>query len=203
MTYVKVCGIRRTEDVINANRVRPDLVGFIFFGGSKRYVSPYQAVRLARGLDPAIQTVGIFVDEAADVIASICESDSLDWIQLHGKEDNAFIRDLRTKTGARIMKTFFVRSAADVDAARDSEADLVMFASPNGFGTVFDWSCIHDIGRDYVISGGLNRDNVGDVVRKYRPRGVDVSTGVESDASKSWSKMSDFMDAVREADLFS
>jgi len=199
MTYIKICGMRRTDDIINANRVRPDFVGFIFHHSSRRFISAYMAARLRYGLDNDIGTVGVFKNESVDIIKSFCESDVIDWIQLQGDEDNAFIKDVRAVTGKKVVQAFSPTEDG-VRLASESEADLVMFVCPKRFDGWWQTEHIRDVGRDFVISGGITPENVGSVIKTLRPYGVDVSTGVELDASKNWAKMNAFVTAVHECD---
>ena len=98
-TKIKICGMRRIEDIEAANACRPDFIGFILSPGFRRSVTPEAAEQLARKLAPGILKVGVFVDESIETVADA--AGFLDLIQLHGKEDNSYIRDLR----GRLAKT--------------------------------------------------------------------------------------------------
>lgn len=199
MTQVKICGMRRQEDIRHANRLRPEMIGFVFWKPSKRYVSPDEAAKLRSILDDGITPVGVFVDEDPKVVADIATNGTIDMIQLHGAEDEEYIHGLRKLTDAPIIRTFCVRSEEDLVKASGSSADMVLLDNGKGTGQTFDWTLMRDLGRDFILSGGLSESNVGDAVRRFHPFAVDVSSAVETDGFKDRSKMERFIDAVRSA----
>ncbi len=199
MTQVKICGMRRPEDIRHANRLRPEMIGFVFWRPSKRYVSPDEAAKLRSILDDGITPVGVFVDEDPRVVADIANQGTIDRIQLHGAEDEEYIHGLRKLTDAPIIKTFCVRSEEDLVKASESSADMVLLDNGKGTGQTFDWTLMRDLGRDFILSGGLSESNVGDAVRRFHPFAVDVSSAVETDGFKDRSKMERFIDAFRSA----
>ena len=199
MTQVKICGMRRPEDIRHANRLRPEMIGFVFWKPSKRYVSPDEAAKLRSILDNDITPVGVFVDEDPKVVADIATNGTIDMIQLHGAEDEEYIHGLRKLTDAPIIRTFCVRSEEDLVKASGSSADMVLLDNGKGTGQTFDWTLMRDLGRDFILSGGLSESNVGDAVRRFHPFAVDVSSAVETDGFKDRSKMERFIDAVRSA----
>ena len=197
MTIVKVCGMTRPEDIDAANRLRPDMVGFVFHRPSRRRVTKEEAMGLGSMLDPSIRRVGVFVDEDPLVIADLVGCGAIDTVQLHGVEDGAYIRGLARLVNAPIIKTFIVRDGSDIEAANMCEADMVLLDAGMGSGRTFDWSLLDGMGRDYILSGGLDPGNVSEAVDRYRPFGVDVSSGVETDGRKDPAKIGAFLDAVR------
>lgn len=199
MTQVKICGMRRQEDIRHANRLRPEMIGFVFWKPSKRYVSPDEAAKLRSILDDGITPVGVFVDEDPKVVADIATNGTIDMIQLHGAEDEEYIHGLRKLTDAPIIRTFCVRSEEDLVKASGSSADMVLLDNGKGTGQTFDWTLMKDLGRDFILSGGLSESNVGDAVRRFHPFAVDVSSAMETDGFKDRSKMERFIDAVRSA----
>ncbi|MDY5679105.1 MAG: phosphoribosylanthranilate isomerase [Candidatus Methanomethylophilaceae archaeon] len=199
MTQVKICGMRRPEDIRHANRLRPEMIGFVFWKPSKRYVSPDEAAKLRSILDNGITPVGVFVDEDPKVVADIATNGTIDMIQLHGAEDEEYIHGLRKLTDAPIIRTFCVRSEEDLVKASGSSADMVLLDNGKGTGQTFDWTLMKDLGRDFILSGGLSESNVGDAVRRFHPFAVDVSSAMETDGFKDRSKMERFIDAVRSA----
>ena len=199
MTQVKICGMRRPEDIRHANRLRPEMIGFVFWKPSKRYVSPDEAAKLRSILDDGITPVGVFVDEDPRIVADIATNGTIDMIQLHGAEDEEYIHGLRKLTDAPIIRTFCVRSEEDLVKASGSSADMVLLDNGKGTGQTFDWTLMKDLGRDFILSGGLSESNVGYAVRRFHPFAVDVSSAVETDGFKDRSKMEKFIDAVRSA----
>lgn len=199
MTQVKICGMRRPEDIRHANRLRPEMIGFVFWKPSKRYVSPDEAAKLRSILDDSITPVGVFVDEDPRIVADIATNGTIDMIQLHGAEDEEYIHGLRKLTDAPIIRTFCVRSEEDLVKASGSSADMVLLDNGKGTGQTFDWTLMKNFGRDFILSGGLSESNIGDAVRRFHPFAVDVSSAVETDGFKDRSKMERFIDAVRSA----
>lgn len=199
MTEVKICGMRRLEDIRYANELRPDMIGFVFWKPSKRYVSADDASELRSSLDTGITPVGVFVDEDPRVVADIANRGIVDMVQLHGVEDEEYIHGLRRLTNVPIIRTFCVRSEEDLVRASESSADMVLLDNGKGTGQTFDWTLMRDLGRDFILSGGLSASNVGDAVRRFHPHAVDVSSAVETDGFKDRSKMEQFIDAVRSA----
>ena len=191
--------MRRPEDIRHANRLRPEMIGFVFWKPSKRYVSPDEAAKLRSILDDGITPVGVFVDEDPRVVADIATNGTIDTIQLHGAEDEEYIHGLRKLTDAPIIRTFCVRSEEDLVKASGSSADMVLLDNGKGTGQTFDWTLMRDLGRDFILSGGLSESNIGDAVRRFHPFAVDVSSAMETDGFKDRSKMERFIDAVRSA----
>ena len=199
MTEVKICGMRRLEDIRYANELRPDMIGFVFWRPSKRYVSADDASELRSSLDTGITPVGVFVDEDPRVVADIANRGIVNIVQLHGVEDEEYIHGLRRLTDAPIIRTFCDRSGEDLVKASESSADMILLDNGKGTGQTFDWTLMRDLRRDFILSGGLSASNVGDAVRRFHPHAVDVSSAVETDGFKDRSKMEQFIDAVRSA----
>lgn len=202
MTKIKLCGMSRPCDIRAANALLPDYIGFVFAPKSRRYVSPEKAAELKRMLDPGIRAAGVFVDEKPQVIEALVSRGVIDAVQLHGREDEDYIQDLRRRLGnTRILQAFSIRSERDAKRAEESSADLILADSPGGgTGEVFDWGMLRKVARPYFLAGGLNPDNAGDAVNALAPYGVDVSSGIETDGQKDWKKMEKFVLAVRRAD---
>ena len=202
MTKIKLCGLSRPCDIRAANELLPDYIGFVFAPKSRRYVSPEKAAELKRMLDPGIRAAGVFVDEQPQVIEALVSRGVIDAVQLHGREDEDYIQDLRRRLGnTRILQAFSIRSERDAKRAEESSADLILADSPGGgTGEVFDWGMLRKVARPYFLAGGLNPDNAGDAVNALAPYGVDVSSGIETGGEKDRKKMEKFVLAVRRAD---
>ena len=221
-TGIKICGMRRKEDIEAANACRPDFIGFILSPGFRRSVTPEAAEQLPRRLAPGILKVGVFVNESVEKVASA--AGFLDMIQLHGNEDNAYIRDLRGRLmttndprgraattndprGRLLIQAFRIRCANDLKRAMESEADYLLLDNGTGTGEAFDWSLIRDAealkhgaaAKPWILAGGLGPDNVAEAVRRFRPFAVDLSSGAETDGWKDPEKMARCVQAVREA----
>ena len=153
-------------------------------------------------LDPGIRAAGVFVDEQPQVIEALVSRGVIDAVQLHGRENEDYIQDLRKQLGnTRIIQAFSICSEQDAKRAEESSADMILADSPGGgTGEVFDWTLLRKIRRPYFLAGGLTSDNAGDAVNVLAPYGVDVSSGIETDGYKDWKKMEKFVLAVRRAD---
>ena len=184
-------------DIQAANGLRPDYVGFVFFVKSRRNLSPKQAAKLKEALDPGIQAVGVFVDEAPEKIALLLEEGVIDVAQLHGQEDISYFNRLRELTGKPIIKAFRVEKPEDCLAAENFPSEYLLLDSGMGSGVTFDWSAVAGVKRDFFLAGGLSPENVADAIKNIHPFGVDVSSGIESDGVKDYQKMAAFVAAVR------
>lgn len=198
MTKIKLCGLKRPQDIQAANELLPAYIGFVFAPKSRRYVHPDRAEELRRMLNPGIIPVGVFVNETPETVAALLDRGIIDIAQLHGKEDAAYIRRLRQLNKKPLIQAFRVDTPADVAAAQASPADYVLLDSgAGGTGTCFDWSLLQDIQRPYFLAGGLTPENVGGAVATLHPYAVDVSSGIETDGAKDKEKMTQFVRAVR------
>ena len=199
MTRIKLCGLSRIYDVEAANELLPEYVGFVFWPKSRRYVSPEIAESLRKNLAPEILSVGVFVDEDPQNIASLIQRGIIDVIQLHGHENDEYISVLRKLTGGKtIIKAF------KFGEVRKTSADYVMIDSGMGTGRTFDWSAFsitHNTNYPLFIAGGLTPENVGQAIRTFHPFAVDVSSGIETDGIKDKAKMTAFVEAVRKETL--
>ena len=197
-TKIKFCGLRREEDVKFAASLDADFMGFILTDRFKRYIAPEEVARLKEFVPSKTRTVGVFVDEPADYVITAAKTAKLDMVQLHGSEDDAYIVEIKEKTGLPVIKMIKPETIDDIITARQSLADLILLDSgAGGTGRVFDWSLAEKLGRDYILAGGLAPENVGEAVERLRPFAVDVSSGVETDGIKDFSKMKAFAAEVR------
>lgn len=197
MTKIKLCGLRRPCDVEYVNELMPEYVGFVFAKGSKRYVSPKEAAVLGIALQEGIIPVGVFVDECPEVVADLVNHRIIKAVQLHGREDEDYIRRLRKLTDCTIIQAFRIADETDVVAANQSSADYVLLDSGGGSGETFDWSLIKEINRPYFLAGGLTHANVKDAISELHPFGVDASSSLETDGFKDKEKMAAFVRTVR------
>ena len=193
MTKIKFCGLRTLDDISFANELLPEYVGFVFASKSKRYITPAQANELRNALDKKICAVGVFVNEKISTVAEFLNTGIIDAAQLHGNENDAYIKNLRGLTDKPIIKAF---QSDNITAAEKSLADFVLLDSGAGGGKVFDWTQIN-LQREYFLAGGLTVENVGAAIELLHPFAVDASSGIETDGRKDFSKMAAFAKAVR------
>lgn len=195
---IKICGLFREEDIAFVNEARPDYAGFVInFPASHRSISADRLIRLSGRLDKGIEPVGVFVDEKIEAVAKLLNAGAISTAQLHGTEDNEYIRLLRVRApGKKIIKAFKIESAADIAAAENSTADMILLDNGYGTGKCFDWSLIGSIARPFVLAGGLTPRNIPEAIEKFQPYAVDVSSGVEIEKVKDRMKI---IEAVRAA----
>jgi len=200
-TKIKICGLRRLEDIQYVNEVLPEYIGFVFWEKSRRNVSFDEAKALREALDDRIQSAGVFVDADIDFIVKLVTEGVISIVQLHGKESEDTISRIRelVPTGTLIVKAYEVNETEDIEAANASCADMILVDSGKGSGNTFDWSILSKINRDYFLAGGLSCENVEDAVSKLHPCVVDVSSKVETDGVKDRNKIIEFCKAVRRA----
>ncbi len=199
-TQIKMCGLRRPEDIRAVNGLKPEYIGFVFFPGSRRYITPETANALKEMLDPGIEAVGVFVDENPETVAELLADRTIDMAQLHGHEDEQYLARLRKLTDRPLIRAFRIRSAEDAMRAQASSADRILLDAGAGDGKTFDWSWLRTVKRPYFLAGGLNPENAARAVLELKPYAVDVSSGIETDGFKDIQKMRAFIRAVRTED---
>ena len=198
MTNIKLCGLTREEDIKNANELKPEYVGFVFYDKSRRNVTKAQAKKLKSLLNPEIKAVGVFVNAKLSEVEDLFEENIIDVAQLHGNEDENYIKELMDNN-IPVIKTFKANSPDEILKAEKSSADMIMFDAGNGEGVqIKDLKLLTYIDRPFILAGGLNQENVAAAISITKPYGVDVSSGIETDSLKDGNKMRQFVKAVRE-----
>lgn len=197
MTGIKFCGLRREEDILTANELRPDYIGFVFAEKSRRAVTRETAARLRALLREDIPAVGVFVDAQPETVAFLLEEGIINLAQLHGREDAEYIARLRDLSGKPIIQAFRIRSSGDVKRAEKSSADYVLLDAGAGDGKTFEWELAESVARPCFLAGGLTPENAGEAVERLHPFALDVSSSIETDGVKDPEKMRAFMRAVR------
>ncbi len=192
MMKIKICGLKRPEDIEAVNEVLPDYMGFVFWGRSRRCVSDERAEELAEMVDKRIKKVGVFVDDDPEHILRLCKSGVIDVIQLHGSEDADYIRSIRKSTSCPVIKAFNIDRISGFGEMENSPADHVMADPGKGDGITFDWQRLKQLKRPFFLAGGLNALNVADAIEALHPYAVDVSSGVETGGVKDRGKMIEF-----------
>lgn len=198
MTKIKFCGMRRPEDIEAANEILPDFIGFILAPRFWRYVPLDTVKNLASMADPKIKRVGVFVDNPESDVLEALKSGAVNMAQLHGGEDEEYIKKIQRAASKPVIKAFKITCAEDIKKASESPADLILLDAGTGTGERFDWSLIKNIGRDFILAGGLNPENVREAVERFHPYAVDLSSGIETDKVKDPSKMRAVAEAVRQ-----
>ena len=200
---IKICGMRRMEDIEAVNAVRPEYAGFVFDSTRKRYIPFERARELAEHLDPFIEPVGVFVNAAVSHVLEGCHLAGIRTVQLHGQETNEYIEDLRRQADfpLRIIQAIRIEKREDVQRAEKSRADLILLDSgKGGTGTAFEWSLVKSAKRPFILAGGLGPDNVQAAIGAVHPAGVDASSSLETEGFKDPEKIRRFCEAVRSAE---
>lgn len=218
MTIVKICGITNLDDARVARDAGADMLGFIFYPPSPRYVTPQRAREIvleirkleveSRKAESGIRTVGVFVNESLDHVRAMMETAALDLAQLHGQESPEFVQAF----GTRAYKSIQARDVENARALMEQYrvvlngstpafiADAPPAQLPGGNGMVADWSIAREIARTFpiLLAGGLNADNARDAIAQVQPWGVDVSSGVErAPGLKDHTKVREFIERVK------
>jgi phosphoribosylanthranilate isomerase len=209
---VKICGLKTPEALDVALEAGADMVGFVFFPPSPRHVGYDVARTLATRIRGRAQRVALTVDASDEQFGAIIEALAPDLLQLHGQETPERVVAVRARFGRPVMKALPIAERADLSAIRlyDKLADRVLFDAraprdatrPGGLGRSFDWRLLENlaIGVPFMLSGGLDANNVSEALRITRAGGVDVSSGVErAPGVKDVDKIRAFIRAARDA----
>jgi len=186
MTLIKICGITNKIDAVNAASLGVDMLGFVFYENSKRYVSPEIVRDIVSELPDSIAKVGVFVDEDKDKVLAIAEEAGLDTLQFHGDETPSYCAGF--KPDYKVIKAFRLKDRKSLKDVNDYDVDFDLFDTyrsddVGGTGQTFDWKILKDFEllRPEILSGGLN-----------------AATGVEeSYGKKSLKLMKRFVEEVR------
>lgn len=185
------------------NRVKPDYAGFVFAPG-RRQVTAEQAENLRRQLDPAIAAVGVFVKAPVEEAAALANRGTIQLIQLHGEEDEAYVKTLRWRTQAPIIRVIRVRGPESLWDLDRYDCDYFLLDTYSGsqfggMGKTFDHSLIRQarFPRPFFLAGGLDPANVAAAIAESSPFGVDTSSGIETAGIKDENKIRAFVSAVR------
>ncbi|MDH5435389.1 MAG: phosphoribosylanthranilate isomerase [Gammaproteobacteria bacterium] len=201
---IKICGITRPEDAILASNLGVDAIGLVFYGGSPRAVTIEQAQAITAVLPPFISLVGLFVDESQYEIQAVLDEVSLDVLQFHGDQTQAFCSDF----GRRYFKALRIGANTNIEQEMNDYTDTSAFLldshsekARGGTGEAFDWEKVPaKTKKPIILAGGLNPDNVAAAIQQTSPYAVDVSSGVESSKGiKDAEKMAAFVRAVQGA----
>jgi len=211
---VKICGLKTPEALDVALEAGADMVGFVFFPPSPRHVGLAAAAELGRRVGDCARKVALIVDADDVLLKSITDALRPDLLQLHGAETPARVQAINARFGLPVMKAIAVEARADLAAVKlyDTVADRLLFDArapreatrPGGLGKPFDWHLLEelDLAVPYMLSGGLDPDNVAAALRITSAPGVDVSSGVErAPGEKDHDKIRAFIRAARRVQM--
>ncbi len=209
-TLIKICGITRLEDGLSALGAGADWLGFIRYAKSKRHRPIEDCAEVVKRLraeaEHPFKAVAVYVDAPQDVIRAEIDQAGFDRVQLHGAETMRVVQALAASVPViKAIKISDADSLARADAfpGVDLLTDTEDPNLPGGTGRGYDVGLLEELAarRRVIVAGGLNVNNVGEVVRRLHPFGVDVSSGVEvSPGIKDPKTIREFIRAVREAD---
>ncbi|MDQ2939963.1 MAG: phosphoribosylanthranilate isomerase [Actinomycetota bacterium] len=204
---VKICGITNLEDAREAVRLGAWAIGLVHHEESPRSCDPATAVEIGAELRRRCEVVGVFVNPKLDQVEAAAADEGLSIVQLNGEEGPSFCTEVARRTGAKVIKTIHVSSAADVRGADAFRTDFHMFDTRRGdlwggTGETFDWDLL--AGRrskvPAILAGGLRPDNVAAAAEAAHPFAVDVASGVEAEPGrKDHELLASFLEAARAA----
>ncbi len=198
MPKIKICGLKRKEDVSFVNAACPDYAGFVF-AGVKRKIDFNTATKFRALLDDKIQSAGVFVNGEIDDIVNLCVDKIINLVQLHGGEDESYIGRLKERIKNPVVKVVRVK---DKIYSTATKADFVLFdtyscSEYGGSGKVFDWDLLKECRKPFFLAGGLDKDNIAAAVKKLNPYCVDLSSGVETNGVKDLNKIIETVKVLR------
>lgn len=204
---IKLCGLKRIEDIEAVNKAKPDYIGFVFAKKSRRYVSTETAERLKQHLNPDIEAVGVFVNEDIDKVIEQAKKQVIDVIQLHGEEDVAYVKDLKKAVDVPIIKAISMTkqdARQQINMWEISDVDyLLLDSGDGGTGEQFNYKLLQEIGnlkKPYFLAGGLNPENLENAVQQLQnnqPYALDLSSGIETNGIKDLDKIKKAVEAAR------
>jgi phosphoribosylanthranilate isomerase len=200
---IKLCGMMKPQDIIWANELMPDFVGFVF-AASRRQLSREEAAEFRQKLNKSIPTVGVYVNEAADAVVSDFKNGIINIAQLHGNENLDYIEKLKHAVPElKIIKAIRVNTSEDVENSLDLPVDWLLFDTykkgvAGGTGESFNWDMVKNVKRPFFLAGGLTADNLSQAM-EIRPFAFDLSSGIETDGLKDFEKMKRVVELVRSA----
>ncbi|HEY9051366.1 MAG TPA: phosphoribosylanthranilate isomerase [Gammaproteobacteria bacterium] len=204
-TRVKICGITRPQDAVEAARLGVDAIGLVFYAKSPRHVSIEQAQAICKVVPGFVSVVSLFMNADTDQVKQVLQQVPIDLIQFHGTESADYCRAF----GRPYIKAVGMADQTDLQThletyqdARGLLLDSHATGAAGGTGETFDWGCIPEpMRRTIILAGGLNPGNVADAILKIRPYAVDLSSGVESAPGiKDAQLMTQLMNEVKRVD---
>lgn len=209
MVKLKICGLRRFEDIEMVNKYKPDYIGFVF-ADSPRKVTYEEAKELSDSLREDIVPVGVFVNEHMSFIVKLFKDGIISIAQLHGDEDEDYIKNLKAKSIEETGKEIPVINAIEIKDSvdynnkllkwLDSASDYFILDSGKGSGKTFDWSLIDKenefFSNSIFLAGGLNSENIALAIEGFNPFALDLSSSVETDGFKDEIKIKQIVEII-------
>lgn len=197
MVKLKICGIKREEDIELMNKYKPDFIGFVFADSSRKI--SYELSKTLKGkLNPQIKTVGVFVNHEINEILKLFQENIIDMAQLHGNESQDYINTLKEKTDnkLKIIKAIEIKSKNDLDNL-NYDVDFLLLDSGKGSGKTFPWHLVgQKIDKNFFLAGGINKDNINEAIEKFQPYAIDLSSSVEKEGFKDEELIKEVMERI-------
>lgn len=190
MAKIKICGLKRKEDIYYVNDLKPDYIGFILTDGFRRSISVSVARELQTLLDKDIKTVGVFVNDDIEKINSAVDEGIIDIVQLHGQESPEYCKKIK----APVIKYF---APLDFDNITDYDTEYYLFDSGTGSGKTFDWDKIPQSEKPFFLAGGINKNNIKTAIDRINPYCIDLSSAVETNGVKDYNKINEIMECMK------
>lgn len=199
---IKICGVRRAEDIAAVNAAMPDYVGFVFVPASRRYVADRAAYSLRGGLKEGILPVGVFADESVGRVCEIAKEGIISLIQLHGEESEEYMERVKERTGLPVIKAISMTCGSAGESLERWErscADyLLLDSGRGGTGKPFDYGILkRKPQKPFFLAGGLTAESIPQAAAAMKPYAVDLSGGVESGGAKDPEKIMKAVCAAR------
>ena len=198
MVKIKICGIRRLEDIEMVNKYKPDYIGFVF-AESKRQVSHELASELKSNLDSNIISTGVFVNADLEEIVKLFDEGVIEVAQLHGNENEEYINVLKEKTNSelKIIKAIEMSEDKNLLYYDNLDVDYLLLDSGKGSGKTFDWRLIKsDLKKEFFLAGGIDSTNVKQAIEQFNPYAIDLSSSLETDGFKDENKIKEIMEVI-------
>lgn len=199
MVRIKICGLKRLEDIAIVNKYKPNYVGFVF-ADSKRKVSHDLALEMKTNLSSDIISVGVFVDAEIDEIVKLFDEGVIEIAQLHGLESEDYIRNLKENTNhkLKIINAIEMSDKKNLLDYDNSISDYLLLDSGKGSGKTFDWNLIRtDLEKKFFLAGGINSSNISKAIDEFNPYAIDLSSSVETDGFKDELKIKEIMEVIK------
>jgi phosphoribosylanthranilate isomerase len=206
-TKIKICGLTRPEDIAAANQTLPDYIGFVF-APSRRRINEQTAKALKEQLSTKIKAVGVFVNHDIKAITKLYKSGTIDLIQLHGDEDDEYIKTLKTHCDCPVIKAIGIGKTFPALPKNPQNIDYILFDTSSssgergGTGEVFDWNLLKKYNESphnnppFFLAGGLNAANITKAIQALNPFCIDISSGAETNGQKDANKIKELVRLV-------
>lgn len=197
MVKLKICGIKTVDDIEIINNHTPDYIGFVF-AKSKRQIDFETAKTLKNHLKVDIPIVGVFVDSPINEIIKLYKNNIINIAQLHGNENKEYINQLKSlEPNLELIKAIEIKGDGNLEKYERLNVDYLLLDSGKGSGKTFNWDLIDkNLNKRFFLAGGLNKDNIKNAIKQFKPYAVDLSSGVEVDGIKNNEKIKEIMGLI-------